>query len=252
MERMSGADAIFLHLEKPDTPLHTLKIAVLDASERGQEITLGELHSAVSTRLGLVPRATQRVVKAPGFGGRPFWIDDSDFDLDHHLDERTLEPPGGPVQLDALYSELATATLDRRRPLWSMTLVHGLARRGGTADPSGRPAARGVGRQAVVVRVHHAVTDGLGAMNILLACTTPSRSQPVSELRREPPVSVRRWDLARLAIGDVGPWLRGLGGVARDGVRSWRRSRAFRKRAPDLPPFIGSHRNFCNARSGPG
>jgi WS/DGAT/MGAT family acyltransferase len=249
MERITGADALFLHLDRRGTPLHTLKVAVLDYSRRGRPVTLDELRSAVGTRLGVIPRATQRVVKAPGFGGRPFWVEDPNFSLDAHLDECTLDPPGGQAQLDTLYSELATKRLDQCRPLWSMTLVHGLAEPADTSE--GATQVRGSGRcQAVVVRVHHAVTDGLGAVNLLMACTTSSPWEVVPRYPPESPARARRVELFRRAMGDVGPWAREFGRVVTEGVRSWRRARAFRAEAPDLPPFLGSKRNFANARSG--
>src|SRR5688572_18668385 len=125
-ERMTGSDAVLWHMEDDDTPMHTLKVVILDPSRRGRPVTLDELALAVGSRLGLVPRSTQKVVAAPGFGGRPFWVDDPDFDLRRHLDERTLLEPGDQRELDALYGELASGLLPRDRAPWAMTLVHGL------------------------------------------------------------------------------------------------------------------------------
>src|SRR5688500_12914155 len=104
-ERMSGSDAVLWHMEDRDTPLHTLKVVILDPSRRGRPITLEELGLGVGPRLGLVPRSTQKVVSVPGFGGRPFWVEDPGFDLGRHLDERTLAV-GDAFELDDLYSEL--------------------------------------------------------------------------------------------------------------------------------------------------
>lgn len=36
-------------------------------------------------RLPAVPRLRQRLQTTPPGGGRPIWIDDAEFDLDHHL-----------------------------------------------------------------------------------------------------------------------------------------------------------------------
>src|SRR5204863_9762670 len=99
-----------------------------------------DLALAVGSRLGLVPRATQKVVSVPGFGGRPFWVDDPGFDIRRHLDERALVV-GDADELDALYGQLGTEFLPRDRPPVPMTLVHGVQG----------------GRQAVVVRIHHAI-----------------------------------------------------------------------------------------------
>ena len=42
-ERMDGIDALLWHMEHPDTPLHTLKVVILDTTQRGRPITLAEL-----------------------------------------------------------------------------------------------------------------------------------------------------------------------------------------------------------------
>ncbi len=80
MERMRGVDAVFLHLEGPDTPLHTMKVVVLETSRQGRPVDLAEFEAAVRPRLGLVPRSTQRVARVPGLA-RPFWVADPTFDL---------------------------------------------------------------------------------------------------------------------------------------------------------------------------
>jgi diacylglycerol O-acyltransferase len=229
-ERMPGSDAFLLHMEDEHTPMHTLKVVILDPARRGRPLTLDDVGLAVGSHLGLIPRATQKVVAAPGFGSRPFWVDDPDFVLAHHLDERTLPAPGGQEELDALYGEVATAILPRDRALWSMTLVHGLAG----------------GRQAVVVRVHHAVADGLGALHAFLAVTT---DEPGAAVDVSPPPVAGTASRARLTAM-----------AARDSRRTWRsmpsviratseaRSRTgARQGHPDIPRFVRFGRTSLNA-----
>ena len=173
MERMTGPDAVMLHLERPTVPMHTLKIAVLDSLDRGRPITLTELREPWSPYLGLVPRATQKVMAVAGCGGRPYWVHDAGFDLDRPPRRGHLGVPHPSAAFDALCARLAERHLDRERPLWSMTLVHGLQD----------------GHQAVVVRLHHAVSDGLGALNTFLAATTDrpgAAAPPVAVSARSP------------------------------------------------------------------
>lgn len=231
MERIRGSDAVFLHLERPDTPLHTLKVVILDTSRRGRAVDLAELRSVVGERLGIVARATQRVGAVHGFG-RDFWVGDPTFHLDRHLDERTVDAPGERAQLDRLLSDLATERLAPDRPLWAMTLVHGL---------SG-------GRQAVAVRVHHALMDGLAALNTLLACTreTPGAVPPSPP---DPEESVPQRRLLRDAAADLPRWGAGIVALGRDAWTNHQRAKKFRERSPGAPPFIGAARNFCNTRS---
>ena len=234
MERMSGSDALLWHMEQPDNPIHTLKILVLDPGRRGRPISIDEVEAAVGPRLGIVKRATQKVVAARGFPGIPFWVDDPDFELRLHLDERTLPLPRTARELDALYSELAMSPLPRDRALWAMTLVHGLED----------------GHQAIVVRVHHALTDGLGALNAFLASTTDAPGSVVPDRPAEPAVPVCEADLR----AEAGRRFRNLVGaiprLVRDALAGHRKAKVFRATHRDLPPFIGSARNFCNAASG--
>ncbi|MCW2787146.1 MAG: putative diacylglycerol O-acyltransferase, partial [Marmoricola sp.] len=159
-ERMTGEDGIFLRFERPDTPTHTLKMVVLDPARRGAQITLDDLHRIVPEYLALTPRATQRVGRMPGKRAWA-WVTDEDFDLAHHLDEVVLDAPDR-AALDQVCSELAMRQLDRRHPLWAMTLVHGLDG----------------GLQAVVVRVHHAINDGKSTINLLHAATSEAGAAP--------------------------------------------------------------------------
>jgi WS/DGAT/MGAT family acyltransferase len=231
---MSGNDAVLWHMEDDDTPLHTLKILILDPTRRGRPISLDDLALAVGSRLGLVPRATQKVVAPPGFGARPFWVDDVGFDLRLHLDERTLAEPGDAGQLDALYSELATGLLPRDRSPWAMTLVHGLEG----------------GRQAVVARVHHAMVDGLGALNTFLAATTeePGTVADLAPAATPPAMSRRR--LLRAAVVDTLRSWCSLVALIRAVARSRRQARAYRSASTDLPPLYALRRPSLNAGRG--
>lgn len=233
MERVRGGDAVFLHLEAPETPLHTLKVLLLDTTRRGRPVTLDELHHAMEPRLGLVARATQRVRGRPLLG-RPFWVGDPDFDLRWHLDERTLPSPGDRRQLDQEIAELAMAHVDPTRPLWSLTLVHGLEG----------------GRQAVVLRVHHALMDGLAAANTFLACTTEEPGGQVPPVETGPAELVRGREMAAAVVAGVPRAVAKLTVLVRDAWQSHQRAKAFRARSPGAPPFVGAPRNFCNARGG--
>ncbi len=194
-ERLSGYDTSFFHFAD-HSPVHTLKCLVLDTSRRGSSISLDDLRSAVVPRLALHPRARQRAVRAASLPGRFTWFDDPDFDLDRHLDEAVVDED---TSFDAVCGRLAATALPMDRPLWSATLVHGLAG----------------GHQAVVLRIHHAITDGIGAANAFRLFTTESPGEPIpsapeSEDWRPPPIPAER-SLRRDAMGAVPRWARSLG-----------------------------------------
>ena len=209
MERMCGEDASFIHLERLGEPCHTLKVLVLDTSERGDPVTLDELRRTLAAHLSIYPRARQRVVAAPVLSGLPFWVDDPDFDLDLHLSERVLPAPGGRRQLDDVCSGLASDRLDLARPLWDATLVHALEG----------------GRQAVVVRVHHALTDGMGVVRLFERVTSSAPQPPTpAPLDRWSPAPIPpRREFLRAAIGGM---THTLGLASRLVAYDWRHRRA--------------------------
>ena len=97
-----------------------------------------------------VPRLRHRVVPNPLPGLRPHWELDPHFDLDYHL--RTVHLPEGSGDSDLL--QLASLTRQDDFPLgrspWRMLLVTGL--------PDGRAA--------LIVCLHHVITDGIGAVGM--------------------------------------------------------------------------------------
>jgi diacylglycerol O-acyltransferase / wax synthase len=79
------------------------------------------------------------------------WVVDPDFDLDYHLRRISLPAPGSERQLLDLAQTLHATPLDLGRPLWEATLVEGLD------TPDG-------GKAALIWKMSHAVTDGVGGM----------------------------------------------------------------------------------------
>lgn len=96
------------------------------------------------------PRLRQKVV-APLFPvGRPQWVQDADFDLAYHLRRAAVPGDGSLSQVLTAASAAATAPLDRARPLWEATVFEGMP-----------------GGGVIVLRAHHALADGVGALGIL-------------------------------------------------------------------------------------
>jgi HAD superfamily hydrolase (TIGR01490 family) len=118
----------------------------------------------------MVPRMRQRVVE-PAFAlGTPTWVTVSDIDLSRHVHRVRLSPPGSLRQLLDATAEFAARPFDRDRPLWETLLVEGLAD----------------GRAGYAMKSHHSVTDGLGAVQLMMRLH--SRSPEHDPDRPEPPV----------------------------------------------------------------
>ena len=78
--QLTAFDASFLALDTNISVGHVTLLSLLD-----REVSLEELFLQIEARLHLVPML-RRKLRAPSLiVGRPWWIDDPDFDLDQHL-----------------------------------------------------------------------------------------------------------------------------------------------------------------------
>ena len=124
---------------------------MLDPSTAPEPLTLDRLTRLIEQRLHLLPPFRRRLVEVPFGLDQPYWIEDPDFDIEYHVRELALPAPGDDRQLADQAARLHARALDRRRPLWEIYLIHGLAG----------------GRMAVYTKVHHAAIDGVSGNDIL-------------------------------------------------------------------------------------
>lgn len=152
MRQLSALDAQFLAMEDDALTGHVSGLAILDPSTRpGGTLTLADLAEALRERLHLLPPLRWRLAEVPMGLDLPYWYDDPEFDLDFHLREIALPPPGGDAQLAEQTARIVSRALDRTRPLWELYLIHGLSR----------------GRVAVLTKIHHAMVDGMSGAEIM-------------------------------------------------------------------------------------
>ncbi|HEV7757085.1 MAG TPA: wax ester/triacylglycerol synthase family O-acyltransferase [Mycobacteriales bacterium] len=248
-ERLSALDVSFLYLEEPTTPMHVGGVAVFQPPAAGFDYD--ELVSLVEQRIAFVPRYRQRIKQIPGHLAKPVWVDDAEFDVAFHVRRSALPRPGTDQQLRELVGRLMSRRLDRARPMWEMYLVEGLSD----------------GRVAIVTKTHHAMVDGVAAVDlaqvILDDASTPPelgaqlwmpRPEPsavglvadaVSELIRRPTEVV---DTVRLGLLDARATATKVAGTAM-GLLAAARTAA--RPAPDSPlnAVIGEQRRFGTART---
>jgi diacylglycerol O-acyltransferase len=225
VERLTGLDAGFLYMETPRQHMHTLKIAVVDPATAPGGYSFERLHDVLRERLHLLPPFRRRVVEVPLRLHHPVWVEDADFDLRRHLRRTVASPPGSSAQFDAVISEIAGHPLDRRRPLWELWVVEGLAD----------------GRVGFVAKIHHAAADGVRAAELLMnvvdavpdADGTPSRRHTW----RPEPVPSRR-ALLMSALAERARQVRALPQLlARTMTGLWRAARQRRERSSTPPPL---------------
>ncbi|HEV2058738.1 MAG TPA: wax ester/triacylglycerol synthase domain-containing protein [Solirubrobacteraceae bacterium] len=170
--RISALDASFLHLEKAGARLHVASVTVFD----GPTPPYDELRALIESRLHLVPRFRQRLADVPLDQGRPVWVDDPHFNLRYHLRHAGLPTPGSEEQLKNVAGRLFAQRLDRTKPLWEIWLVDNLRAHPDEGEVSGPHG----GRFALVAKSHHALVDGIQAVDIttVLFDTEPSVAPP--------------------------------------------------------------------------
>jgi diacylglycerol O-acyltransferase len=90
-----------------------------------------------------------------------WWVDDPDFDIDAHVRHSSLPAPHGTHELQKFVAEMASSPLNPARPRWEFNLVD-------TAD----------GNSALVVRIHHAIADGIALLGVIHSLTDDRRRRP--------------------------------------------------------------------------
>lgn len=152
MRQLTTLDAQFLAVESARTYGHVGGLAVYDPSTApGGELTIQDLCHLVAERLHLLPPFRWRLVSVPFGLDLPYWIEDPDFDLDFHIRESAVPPPGDDRRLAETVARIFARPLDRNRPLWEIYLIQGLPE----------------GRVGLLTKIHHAVVDGVSGSEIL-------------------------------------------------------------------------------------
>jgi diacylglycerol O-acyltransferase / wax synthase len=143
-DELSPLDYLFHRGEShPSTRSAFLNLEILD-----QPADWGRLREAMDRASRVVIRMRQKVVIPPLPTTPPRWVVDPDFDLDYHLRRVALPAPGTLRQLLDLAELTLQSPLDTSRALWEAIYVEGLEG----------------GRSALLTKLSHAVTDGLGGI----------------------------------------------------------------------------------------
>jgi diacylglycerol O-acyltransferase len=152
MQQLTSLDAQFLAMESARVSGHVSGLAIYDPSTApGGEVTQEGICRLVAERLHLLPPFRYRLVPVPLGLDHPYWIEDPDFDLDFHVRETAVAPPGNDRQLAELVARIVARPLDRGRPLWELYIIHGLPK----------------GRVGILTKIHHSVVDGVSGAEIL-------------------------------------------------------------------------------------
>ncbi|MBV5243075.1 MULTISPECIES: wax ester/triacylglycerol synthase family O-acyltransferase [Mycolicibacterium] len=162
-----------------------------------------------------VLRLRQKVVTPTLPTTAPRWVVDPDFNLDFHLRRVRVPEPGTLRQVMDFAEIAAQSPLDISRPLWTATLIEGVQD----------------GRAALMVHLSHAVTDGVGGVEMFANLYDFEREPPPQPVPPMPvptdlsPNDLMRSGLNRLpgtivggVVGAVAGAAQAVGHVVRDPV----------------------------------
>ena len=194
MKQVPGLDALFLHLETPEMPMHVGALHLFELPQGFRGHWVNALRKHLQTRLPHAPALRKQLAELPLNLVNPVWVDVMP-DLRLHVVPHVL-PTG--ATLAALHAEVARLhceLLPRDRPLWRMHVFEDIA-----------PGDNGRKRVALYTQLHHAAVDGQAAValaEVLLDLTPEPRELPAVGTKRrkslQPMSAVDQW---RMALSD--------------------------------------------------
>lgn len=148
MRNMSGLEGAFLHLETPATPMHVAALYLLEPPADRKVDFASEIRRHLMPRLALSPFLRARLAPMPLQFANPVWIDGGVPDFSYHLRHIVLSKAASFAELEGCVGGLHSTLLDRRYPLWELTIIEGLAS----------------GEIGLYLKIHHAALDGVSGM----------------------------------------------------------------------------------------
>jgi diacylglycerol O-acyltransferase / wax synthase len=168
-DELSPVDYLLYRGEaRPATRSAFLDVEILD-----RPADWARLREALDRASRVVVRMRQKVVTPPFPVTSPRWVIDPDFDLDYHVRRVALPAPGTLRQLLDLAEVTLQSPLDTSRALWEALYVEGLEG----------------GRAALLMKLSHAITDGLGGIALFEQIYDTEREP---EPRAMPPLPIPR------------------------------------------------------------
>jgi diacylglycerol O-acyltransferase len=141
-ERMTRRDFAWYRMDAKKNLMVINSILLFEGA-----VDMRRLIATIAHRLPNYPRFTQKIVSKLGI---PFWVEDDAFNIANHIELEAATEETTKEALQARLTEMAHIPLDTNRPMWHMSVIDKVN-----------------GGYAIVFRVHHCVTDGLGLVHVL-------------------------------------------------------------------------------------
>lgn len=147
-EPMGDVDAVVWGIEREPR----LRTTIAALARFDGPLDRGAVRHRLERASRRIPRLRQRVVADPLGISTPMWTIDPEFRLAFHVRSTRLGGGGTDRDLLELVRDLIVQPFDRSRPLWEVTVIDGLH------DAT----------SALLLKTHHAVSDGVGGVELML------------------------------------------------------------------------------------
>ncbi len=141
----------FLLVENRSMPMHVGGLQLFEKPEGAGRGYGREMYESMRDVEEIAPLFLKRPHRSLSTGGQLAWVEDEQFDLDHHIRHSALPKPGRIRELLDLSGRLHGTRLAWERPLWEAHVIEGLRD----------------GRVALYTKVHHSLVDGISAMRLV-------------------------------------------------------------------------------------
>jgi len=150
--KMSTVDTAWLRMDSEGNKMMIVGVAMMNSP-----MSVDGLKEALTSRFLVYSRFRSRVVQDVS----GYWWQEQQVDLDEHVIHEVLNdaPDGGSNKhaLQLMVGRLAQQSLDFSVPLWTMHLVDNCVGEDGKV------------RQALIVRIHHCIADGIALVGVFMS-----------------------------------------------------------------------------------
>lgn len=141
----------FLLAENRSMPMHVGGLQLFEKPEGAGRDYARQMFEAMRDVHEVAPLFLKRPHRSLSTAGQLVWVEDEQFDIEHHVRHSALPRPGRIRELLELAGRLHSTRLAWERPLWEAHVIEGLRD----------------GRVALYTKTHHALVDGISAMRLL-------------------------------------------------------------------------------------
>lgn len=141
----------FLLTENRSMPMHVGGLQLFEKPEGAGRDYARQMYEAMRDVHEIAPLFIKRPYRSLSTAGQLVWVEDEQFDIEHHVRHSALPRPGRVRELLELAGRLHSTRLAWERPLWEAHVIEGLRD----------------GRVALYTKTHHALVDGVSAMRLL-------------------------------------------------------------------------------------